>query len=311
MTTYRARGVLGGLAVLALVLSGCGYAATPLPKPSAAAAPSISAPTCTTTPADLRSYDPSPDTSGPTLHAIKTRGAIRIGVSWDTRLMSSRNAQNNRLVGFDIDLARAIAADLHVRTDFHVITAKDRIPMLQNGQLDLVIRSFTINCDRWKQIAFSSEYYDAGQKVLVRKDLAASYHSPHDLAGRHVCAPSGTTSLANIAKVEPKAIPVQAATHTGCLMMLEQGDADAITSDDTVLAGLVDQDPYAVVPRQAPLEDEPYGVGMNADAKDLVAFVNWAIAKYERDGQWKASYDRWLRPALGVDASPPTPLYGR
>ncbi|HWU22805.1 MAG TPA: glutamate ABC transporter substrate-binding protein, partial [Nocardioides sp.] len=302
MTTYRFRLPLAGLAALGL-LSGCGYAATPVPAPSTAAEAPPTPSSCTTTTSDLRSYDPSPATDGPTFQEIRKRGALRIGVSWDTRLMSSRNAQNNRLVGFDIDLARAIAKDLHVRTDFHVITAGDRVDMLKKGQLDMVIRAFTITCDRWKDIAFSSEYYDAGQKVLVRKDLAASYHSPHDLAGLRVCAPSKTTSLANIAKVEPKAIPVQAATHTGCLMMLEQGDADAITSDDTVLAGLVDQDPYAVVPRQEPLEDEPYGVGMNADAKDLVVYVNWAIAKYERDGDWQRSYDRWLRPELHVDAT--------
>ncbi|GAB3867738.1 hypothetical protein GCM10028801_42420 [Nocardioides maradonensis] len=238
---------------------------------------------------------------------------LRVGVAWDTLRMGARNVNTNGVEGFDIDLARAIASALggEVRAEFRVITAGNRIKYLQNGTVDMVIRAFTITCDRWKDIAFSSEYFDAGQKVLVRKDAAASYAGPQSLAGKKVCAVTGTTSLANIEQVEKKAIPVTADTNTGCLMAFQQGDADAITSDDTVLAGLVAQDKYAVVPPQRPLEDEPYGVGMNKNAKDLVAFVNHVIAQYEQDGRWQASYDKWLKPYLKVAASPPTPLYGR
>ncbi|GAB4013307.1 glutamate ABC transporter substrate-binding protein [Nocardioides ultimimeridianus] len=298
-----------------LLLSGCGYADTVVPKPSAAAASSPAATTCTEAESQpssyLRSYAPSAVRSGKTIDAIRQRGVLRVGVAWDTLRMGARNVNTNGVEGFDIDLARAIASALGVRAEFRVITASNRIPYLEDGTVDMVIRAFTINCDRWQQIAFSSEYFDAGQKVLVRKDAAASYAGPQSLAGKTVCAVSGTTSLANIQKVERKAIAVTAGTNTGCLMKFQQGDADAITSDDTVLAGLVAQDKYAVVPPQQPLEDEPYGVGMNRDAKDLVAFVNHVIAQYEQDGRWQASYDKWLKPYLKVAASPPAPLYGR
>lgn len=300
---------------LALLLSGCGYSPTAVPKPSDTTAAASTPTTCTTAESRpsqyLRSYAPSQDQSGSTIQAIKDRHVLRVGVSWDTLGMGARNVNNNSVQGFDIDLARAIASALGVRAEFHVISAGDRIDDLVHGKLDVVVRAFTINCVRWKQIAFSSEYYDAGQKVLVRRDAAGSYRGPQSLAGKTVCAINGTTSLDNIKKVEPKAQQVTAATHTGCLMAFQQGDADAITSDDTVLAGLVEQDKYAVVPPQQPLEDEPYGVGMSLKAKDLVAFVNSVIAQYERDGRWQASYDRWLKPNLGVEAHPPAPLYGR
>lgn len=298
------------LAFVALAVSACGYAPTPLPKAEPSSSDSSSPSTCTPSPRDVASYAPS-RAGGPTLDAIRRRGVLRIGVSWDTYLMGSRDASNNSVHGFDIDLARAIAEALGVRAEFRVITAKDRIPFLQNHTVDMVVRNFTINCDRWKQIAFSAEYYAAGQKVLVRSDRARDYHGPQDLAGVRVCAPAGTTSLAKIKVVQPKVIPVAATTHTACLMMFQQGQADAITGDDTVLAGLVAQDPYAVVPPQQPLEAEPYGIGMPPGSKDLVQFVNAALADYERSGAWQRSYDKWLKPALKVDARPPTPLYGR
>jgi polar amino acid transport system substrate-binding protein len=302
-------------AAAALLLGGCGYAQTAVPRPSAAPSSAPTPSSCSAAqnqPSQyLRSYAPSRSEAGPTIQAIKRRHVLRVGVSWDTLGMGARNVANNSVRGFDIDLARAIAKALGVRPEFRVITAGDRIPMLQSGELDMVVRAFTITCDRWSQIAFSSEYYDAGQKVLVRRDAAASYRGPQSLAGKTVCAIKGTTSLANIQRVEPKAHALVEPTHTTCLMAFQQGDADAITSDDTVLAGLVAQDRYAVVPPQAPLEDEPYGVGMNAHAKDLVAFVNAVIAQYERDGQWRASYDTWLKPYLKADAQPPQPRYGR
>ena len=304
-----------GVAALGLLLSGCGYAATPVAQPSPSASSSSAPSSCTAAQSQpssyLRSYAPSHDKNTPTIHAIKQRDVLRVGVAWDTLGMGARNVDTNGVEGFDIDLAEAIGKALGVPVEFRVITARDRITLLQNGTVDMVVRAFTISCDRWSQIAFSSEYYDAGQKVLVRKDAAAAYAGPQSLAGQKVCAVSGTTSLANIQKVEKKAIAVTADTNSACLMKFQQGDADAITSDDTVLAGLVAQDKYAVVPPQRPLEDEPYGVGMNAKATDLVAFVNGVIAEYEHDGRWQASYDKWLKPYLRVGATPPTPLYGR
>ncbi|GAB2983986.1 glutamate ABC transporter substrate-binding protein [Nocardioides montaniterrae] len=294
-------------------LAACGYSPTPLPKPSAASSEAPASSPCTPDPAkDLQSYAPS-RAGGPTVDRIQSAGVLKVGVSWDTYLMGSRNATTNSVWGFDIDLARAVAKSLGVRAEFHVITAADRIPDLEDGTLDMVVRNMTINCDRWNQIAFSAEYYAASQKVLVRRDAADDYgkHGPASLAGVRVCAPVGSTSLDNIKKVQPKVIPVAAGTHTGCLMDFQQGRADAITGDDTVLAGLAAQDPYAEVPRQDPLEAEPYGIGMNKDAVDLVRFVNAALEKYEKSGQWQASYDRWLQKRLHVDAHPPKPLYGR
>jgi polar amino acid transport system substrate-binding protein len=123
--------------------------------------------------------------------------------------------------------------------------------------VDLVISAMTINCARWQQIAFSAEYYRAGQKVLVPMDSKAT--SLDYLGGQRVCASAGSTSLDKL-KTFPYVKVVTAATHTGCLVKFQQGQADAITGDDAVLARLAAQDPYAKVVGD-PFTSEPHGIG--------------------------------------------------
>ena len=126
-----------------------------------------------------------------------------------------------------------------------------------------------------------------------------------------MCAPDGTTSLANILTEAPEAEVVTAANDTGCLAKLQSGEADAITGDDTVLAGLAAQDPYAVVPEQDAFTDEPYGIAVNAENEDLVRFINAVLEDMRADGSWQDSYDKWLAPTLGEGTGQPRPVYGR
>ena len=151
-----------------------------------------------------------------------------------------------------------------------------------------------------------------------------------------VCAPIGSTSLVNITNPdlggEPDADIVPATNHTGCLIKFQQGEVDAITGDDTVLAGLAAQDPYAVVPPpcedgettrcQNPITDEPYGIGVPKGQEDLVRFVNYVLEQMiEGDGgEWQRGYNRWLRGPLGEctedcapgdQGVPPDRRYGR
>ena len=106
-------------------------------------------------------------------------------------------------------------------------------------------------------------------------------------------------------------VPVAADTHTGCLVMFQQGKVDAITGDDTVLAGLAAQDPYAKVTKAPAFSNEPYGLGMPKNDPNFVRFVNKVLEDAKADGRWKAAYDRWLAEALGPAPAPPRPVYGR
>jgi polar amino acid transport system substrate-binding protein len=315
------------LAVIALtlsLLSACSlfsYSPTELPAPPGTPAPTP-APSASQ-PAACRNATASYDPDGPlpspnqlpsnsTMARIRDRGRLIAGVSADTYLLGSRNPLNGRIEGFDIDMVRAVTKAIfgdETKYQLKVITAAQRIPALQEGQVDMVARNMTITCDRWTQIAFSSEYYRSGQKILVRKGSKAT--SLANLKGQKVCAPKGTSSMENLIKLAPEAIPVGADNHTGCLVLFQQSEVAAITGDDTVLAGLAAQDPYAVVPEQRAFTAEPYGLGFNSKNVDLVRFVNAKLAQMRSDGEWTAIYNRWLAGSLGPAPSPPRAVYGR
>ena len=313
--------LLGPVLVLLLaLLAGCGLAAytpTPLPGDGATAAPTSAPPTSAPTTAPTRcdnalaSYDPS-DTEGAAVQRIQKRGRVIAGVSADTYLLGSRNPFTGRIEGFDIDMVKALAKAIlgdENAYELRVITAAQRIPSLENRSVDVVARNMTITCDRWTQIGFSSEYYRAGQKILVRRGSKATTLA--DLKGQRVCAPNGTSSMTNLMKLQPEAIAVGADNHTGCLALFQNGDVDAITGDDTVLAGLAAQDPYAVVPDQKAFTAEPYGLAFNSRDVDLIRFANAMLAQMRTDGEWKQIYDRWLADALGAAPAPPKAVYGR
>ncbi|GAA2108244.1 glutamate ABC transporter substrate-binding protein [Microlunatus panaciterrae] len=326
MTTGRSsrlRRLLSGTVLLAALLSGCsaGYAPTPIPRPTPSSeAPSGGggqAPVKCSNP--LVSYRPEGTLPAPgkmpagsTMRKIQQRGRLIAGVSADTYLLGSRNPLSGRIEGFDIDLVKAVAKAIfgdENAYELKVITAAQRIGALQDGTVDIVARNMTINCDRWTQIAFSTEYYRSGQKFLVRRGSKAK--SITDLSGQKVCAPKGTSSMDNLIKLAPKAIPVGADTHTGCLVMFQQGDVTAITGDDTVLAGLAAQDPYAEVPAQKAFTAEPYGIGVNKEQVDLVRFINQVLERMRTDGEWTRIYNTWLSGPLGKAPKPPAAQYGR
>ncbi len=317
----RVRSVVA-LAVVAALASACGYAPTPLPSAAPAPAPgtSTAAPPSPSACADpLQSYAPqgalpAPNAMPPesTMAAIHRRDRLIAGVSADTYLLASRNPLTGVIEGFDIDIVSAIAAAIFGEASGHVqlrvITAADRIPLLRSGDVDVVVRAFSITCDRWTQVAFSGEYYRAGQKILVRRGSGITALSA--LSGKRVCAPAGTSSMTTLVRDEPSAIPVAAANHTGCLVKFQQGQVDAITGDDTVLAGLAAQDPYAVVAGRA-FTVEPYGVGVPQRNVDMVRFVNAVLERLRSDGAWLKSYNHWLAPTLGKAPTPPPLQYGR
>ncbi|MCR1984103.1 glutamate ABC transporter substrate-binding protein [Cellulosimicrobium cellulans] len=254
---------------------------------------------------------PGPDAlpSGSTMATIRDRGALVVGVSADTLLMGARNPLSGQIEGFDIDVlhevSRAIFGDPD-RLQFRVITSGQRLEVLENGEVDLVARAFTINCERWESIAFSAEYYHAGQKVLVTRDSTANGIA--DLEGQRVCAPEGTTTLTRLEQFSGIE-PVPATTHTQCLVLFQQGKVDAITGDDTILAGFAAQDPYAKVVGEA-ISDEPYGIGVPAQNVDMVRFVNGVLEQMKADGRWAAIYGEWLG-GLGPAPTPPAAVYGR
>jgi polar amino acid transport system substrate-binding protein len=298
-----------------VLLAGCTDAPSPAPEPTPSPSPSAAAPVDTSC-KPRQSFQPTGSLPAPGkmpagsyLEKIYKRGRLVLGTSQDTLLFSSRNAFSGAVEGFDVDMGRQIAQAIFGDPDkiqIKVIAYDQRVPLANSGAVDLVADTMTMNCARWKDVNFSSVYYDAGQKVLVSS--TSKVRGIDDLAGKKVCAAVGSTSLDNIAKVPARPVPVGRPGFADCLVAFQQNEVDAISTDDTILAGLAAQDPYAKVvgPR---FTDEPYGMAMPKN-DDFTRFVNAVLEKNRANGTWAATYKKWLG-KLGPAPAPPKPEYGR
>jgi polar amino acid transport system substrate-binding protein len=237
---------------------------------------------------------------------IVARGRLRVGVDQNTFLFGYRDPASGQIVGFDIDIARAMAQAIFGSPDriqFVAITSAQRIPYVQNGTVDMVADTMTINCARWQQVDFSTVYYNAGQSVLVPRTSKAS--GIGDLGHQKVCAAAGSTSIIAIAAAASHPIPVSVNDWTDCLVLLQQNQVAAISTDDTILRGLAAQDPDTkLVGGQ--FTSEPYGIAMAPKSEDFVRFVNGVLEQMRQDGQWTTIYNRWLG---GPAPAAPAPVY--
>jgi len=299
-----------GVRTLAAAMVALAVVAAPLTSPTMAQAADQSGDVT----ASLRPLSPMPHAlqmpSGSTMKKIQDRGRLIVGVNQDTLLFGFLNPLTNQLEGFDIDMARLVAKAIfgdETKIQFKAVVSATRIPVIQDGSVDMVISTMTINAARKEQISFSEVYYLAGQKVLVRRDSTAKTIA--DLNGQTVCVPKGSTTAKNIPRLNPNAKLNEVDTFTDCLVLFQMGKVDAISSDDVVLAGLAKQDPYAKVIGER-LTDEPYGIGMPKDASDFVRFVNGVISQAKSDGTWTQMYSKWLGATLpGTAPNPPRGTY--
>jgi polar amino acid transport system substrate-binding protein len=245
--------------------------------------------------------------AGSKMAEIRARGKLVVGVDQNTYRFGYRDAESGDLQGFDIDMAKEIAKAIFGRRDaiqFKVLTSAERVPMVEKGEVDLVVQTMTINCERREKVEFSSVYYMAGQRVLVKKK--SGFEGIRSLGGKKVCAAKGSTSIANIvnADVDPKPVGIGVDGWTDCLVMLQQNQVDAVSTDDTILAGLAAQDPFTEVVGE-PFTEEPYGMAMSKDAPEFTRFVNAVLERLRTSGEWRRIYDRWLAELLGPAQAPP------
>ncbi len=312
----------------ALTLVGCAHVEVPkaLPGPTTTttAAPTAPAPdpACGIPVASLRPQGTATSTVPPATYMadLKRKGTMRVGVSVDTLLFGSVDPFSGQFVGFDNDIAREVGARLFGvafdKADDHItwvaIPYSERVNALVDGRVDLVADTFTINCRRRQSIEFSSEYFTSSQRVLVRADSPSQ--RLEDLGGQKVCAAAGSTSIDNIATagqrisdpdMRPEPYPVT--DQADCLVALQQGKVAAISTDDTILAGMAAQDPNVRIVGP-PISSEPYGLGLPKGRDEWVRYVNGVLEDLRRNGRWGQIHQRWLA-KLGPAPAPPTAAY--
>ncbi len=319
------RGIVSplALALMAAVLAGCGGTSDHALSASLAAlgahattttsSTTTPAPNCGDPTASLRppATLPAPGLmpAGSYMAQIQRRGRLIAGVDQNTLLFAYFNTGDGAIEGFEVDLlhelSRAIFGTPN-RIQFRAITTAQRIPAVQNGSVDIVVDATTITCARKQQVDFSTVYYDAQQRLLV--PINSTVHGIADLAGKRVCATKGSTSLENIEKLASKAVPVPVAQRTDCLVALQQGTVDAVTSDDTILLGFRAQDPFTKIVGPS-ISPQPYGMAISKAHPEFVRFVNGVLERIRTDGTWRRIYERWLGSLVKSTPVPPTPHY--
>ncbi|GHA69636.1 glutamate ABC transporter substrate-binding protein [Streptomyces termitum] len=299
------------------LLPGSGPAAVPSAGTGTGTGIRIEAESCEHPEASLR---PSA-AEGPAVAAIRARGKLVVGVDQSSYRWGFRDPETGALEGFDITLARAIAKDLLGREDavvFRTVPTNQRIAALDSGQVDLVVRTMTINCKRIEQVAFSTAYFRAGQQVLAPKKSPITGYDA-SLKGRRVCTAEGSTahealeadSFGAVFRDDGDGTPADRDLLTvpnqlDCLARLQLGEVDAVVTDNALAAGQAAQDP-AVELKGRPFTEEYYGVAARLGNDDLVRRVNKVLEEY-RKGPWQEAYRTWLEAGLGK-AEPPAPLY--
>lgn len=251
--------------------------------------------------------------SGSAIERIKKAGKLVVGVDQNSYLWGFRDPSTGKIVGFDIDLVHAIAKDILGDPDavtFKTVPTDKRIDAIKNRDVDMVVRTMSITCDRIKDVAFSTAYFEAGQQLLVPEGSSIKAFDD-SLRGKRVCTAEGSTGQTELKKNAHGAVSVYVPNQLDCLVRLQLGLVEAVFTDNALAAGQAAQDP-AVHLVGKPVTTEPYGVAMNLQDTDLVRRVNKVLVEYTSGGAnspWMKAYRTWLKAHLPDIPGPPRPLY--
>jgi glutamate transport system substrate-binding protein len=233
---------------------------------------------------------------------------LKIGVKADQPGLGLQTGSTYE--GFDIEIAKIIAKGLGVdpaSIEFVTTVSANREPFIQQGTVDLVVATYTINDERKQKVSFAGPYFVAGQDLLV--PVNSDITGPESLDGKKVCSVSGSTPAKRIQTEHPKAHLQQFDAYSKCVTALAGGQVDAVTTDDIILAGYASQPQYAGKFKLVgkPFSTEPYGIGLKKDDKSGCEKINEILKASAGDGSYKAAWDNTLgksgTPAPTLDAS--------
>jgi glutamate transport system substrate-binding protein len=224
---------------------------------------------------------------------------ITVGIKFDQPGIGQKTPQG--YAGFDVDVATYVAKKLGYsanQIEWKESKSADRETMLQRGDVDFIAASYSITPEREKSVDFAGPYLLAHQDVLVRAD-DNSIKSPADLNKKKLCSVTGSTSAQNVKdKLAPKAQLQQYPTYSACLTGLQSGAINALTTDDSILAGYASQTQYKGKFKLGGLKmtNENYGIGVKKGS-DLKAKINKALEDMVSDGSWDAAVKKNFGPA--------------
>lgn len=236
------------------------------------------------------------------LEDIKARGYVRIGVSLGGEPIGFRDARNEP-VGYDVDVARQLAAKIGVPVRFSDVSSDARISMLMSHQLDLVVANVSITPQRARVVAFSNPYNMAGLRIIVQK--SAGIKTLAELTGKRVVVGRGTIAATFLQQSAPGATVVYTDNFApDGVLLLQQKRVDAGIEDASLLDYLASKDPsLATLPGL--YANTPIGIAMAKGDPALLAFVNQFVAGYVQSGAYAANYKKWWGAKVSVPVLKP------
>ena len=230
---------------------------------------------------------------GTTMARLKEAGTVTVGTKFDQPLFGLKNLEG-KPEGFDVEIAKLIAGEMGIAPDkvnFIESVSANREPFIQQDKVDFVVATYTINDKRKEVVDFAGPYYEAGQDIMVAKGNPEGIAGPDDLAGKKVCSVTGSTPAENIRTNYPDADLTEFDVYSKCAEALKNGQVQAVTTDNVILLGLINQDPEAFELVGKPFTEEPYGIGLKKGDTEFRNFINDTLEKLYQDGRWKAAWD--------------------
>lgn len=216
-----------------------------------------------------------------------------IGIKYDQPGLGLREPDGS-FSGFDVDMARYIAEGLGYSEDeieFKETVSANREPFIQQGQVDIVLATYSITDERKQLVDFAGPYYVAGQDLLVRAD-DDSITGPESLDGKTLCSVSGSTSAQRVKDEHSEGVQLlEQDSYSRCIDALRNGQVDALTTDDIILAGFAEQNPGEFMVVGQPFSTENYGVGLKKGEDELRDQINDLIEQAFEDGAWEKAFN--------------------
>ncbi|HEU0214853.1 MAG TPA: glutamate ABC transporter substrate-binding protein [Jiangellaceae bacterium] len=255
--------------------------------------------------------EPSPEfEAGSTMAELNEAGSITVGTKFDQPLFGLVGPDGNP-VGFDVEVAKIIAGELGIdeeNIEWVETISANREPFIQDGQVDIVVATYTINDERKQVVDFAGPYYVAGQMIMVLEENT-DINGPDDLAGKTVCSAEGSTPAERIRTEYPEATLLPAGAYSECLEPLRNGQVDAVTTDNVILSGFIDQNPGEFKLVGEPFSEEPYGIGLEKGDDDFRNFINDVLEESFEDGRWEEAWEATAGAVLETPEPPEVDRY--
>jgi glutamate transport system substrate-binding protein len=248
--------------------------------------------------------------AGTTMARLAQADRLRVGTKFDQPLFGLKGL-TGKPEGFDVEIAKMMACALGIqpgRIRWVETPSAVREEKIVQGAVDMIVATYTINDKRRQRVSFAGPYYEAGQDLMVKKanTTITGSDSLRPLRAR-VCSVSGSTPAERIKNYIDGRRLVLFDVYSKCADALRTGQVDAVTTDNVVLLGLIDQTGKRFKLVGKPFNREPYGIGIKKGDVKFCEFIDSVLRQAAQDGRYQAAWERTAGKVAG--SAPPLPRF--